>query len=766
MVLDTKSKKSSKQRIVKIILVLLSCIVCSVGIISSLPAYNSYYLLDSKFLKVDSTLYDTNQFISQFNGEVDDAIYSARRNIKKANQELQLNEFVEGVMADYVEAQREFQQQGEDIIYERADDEDAFDSIGDSLYIDYNDKVYFKDDYYFDNVGNIYIRIPIDTDNEAAKEIIIAAYYKEAEHIIDIAPDSKTLSYYVEATDGTIVSNVDSKESIKNALNIDNGFSVIDEEAVEMNKLSAIHSRYSDSQYSNIKEAYFVLDTDFDNDDRYSAIKEFYSKINYQKVVKGLIVSLAMIVALIILFVLSLVMAGRVGEERLTSGIDKIPNDLHFLISTGLSAVCIMGCCLLVSGFCEINNSVVYDETTFRFFNLWTFKPLLATTVVGGYLFILDLFTSIARQVKAHKSLLKNTLVFIIIKWIVKLFKSLFTKIKEKGGYRLGAFKKQLIAFLVGYGIINLFLFFMICVCDREPKVFFALLLMALNVVSLVFVVKYVIALDKIIVAYHNRTIAPVDYKKLPKSLKALVDSQMIANQQLNTAIQKAVKDERMRTELITNVSHDLKTPLTSIITYVDLLKQCDIEDEKAMSYITVLDEKSERLKRLIDDLVEASKITSGVISLNLVQLDMKELTTQAIVEHQYEFEESELDLVFKESNNKVVAFADGSKTYRVIENLLSNAKKYSLKGTRVYVDVYESNNRAVFEIKNISAHPLDITPEELKERFVRGDKSRNKEGNGLGLSISDSLCKAMGGQLDLQIDGDLFKVKVILPKQ
>ena len=149
-----------------------------------------------------------------------------------------------------------------------------------------------------------------------------------------------------------------------------------------------------------------------------------------------------------------------------------------------------------------------------------------------------------------------------------------------------------------------------------------------------------------------------------------------------------------------------------------------------------------------------------------MVQLDLGELATQAVVEHQQEFADNGLELIFKGDKKSLSAIADGQKTYRVIENLLSNARKYSAKGSRVYADVYEQNNTAVFEIKNVSAQPLDISADELKERFVRGDKSRNEEGNGLGLSIADNLCRAMHGRMEIHIDGDLFKVKVVLPRQ
>lgn len=247
--------------------------------------------------------------------------------------------------------------------------------------------------------------------------------------------------------------------------------------------------------------------------------------------------------------------------------------------------------------------------------------------------------------------------------------------------------------------------------------------------------------------------------------LKELVRSAQVTNEELRNAVARAVKDEKLRTELITNVSHDLRTPLTAIINYVDLLSQCDIQDEKAKSYIAVLDSKGAKLKRLIDDLIEASKITSGNVTVNPVPINLSELCLQATVEAQEEFEKAGLSLVTKQQSSSHIVIADGSKTYRIIENLLSNARKYSAPSSRVYVDVYDEGNTGVFEIKNVSAQPLDISPDELTERFVRGDKSRNQEGNGLGLSIAKELARLQNGRLEIIIDGDLFKVRVILPK-
>ena len=284
------------------------------------------------------------------------------------------------------------------------------------------------------------------------------------------------------------------------------------------------------------------------------------------------------------------------------------------------------------------------------------------------------------------------------------------------------------------------------------------------NTFALRAVCKYFKALDEIIYASSQHIDVPMAIDTFPQSLKILADSMKYTNAELQNAIAKAVKDERLRAELITNVSHDLKTPLTSIITYVDLLKNCDIADPKAQEYIHVLDDKGAKLKRLIDDLIEASKVTSGNVSVNLAPMNLSELCLQSTVDVQQDFDKNNLNLVVKQGEKPVTVTADGAKTFRVIENLLSNARKYSARGSRVYVSVYEQGGKGIFEIKNISAQPLDITPDELTERFVRGDKSRTAEGNGLGLSIAKELCKVQNGELELSIDGDLFKAKVEFP--
>lgn len=401
------------------------------------------------------------------------------------------------------------------------------------------------------------------------------------------------------------------------------------------------------------------------------------------------------------------------------------------------------------------------------------------------WVLLFELCCSVARYSKSGKKFYKHLLLYwlgfalfhifkFIIKLIVKFFKAWhrFNK-KLFGTFKLYAYKPKtfvrniiLLSLAFFAGNIGLMIIIVLFFASDIPVFGFIFIVgdLVANTFALRAVCKYFKALDEIIYASSQHIDVPMAIDTFPQSLKILADSMKYTNVELQNAITKAVKDERLRAELITNVSHDLKTPLTSIITYVDLLKNCDIADPKAQEYIHVLDDKGAKLKRLIDDLIEASKVTSGNVSVNLAPMNLSELCLQSTVDVQQDFDKNNLNLVVKQGEKPVTVTADGAKTFRVIENLLSNARKYSARGSRVYVSVYEQGGKGIFEIKNISAQPLDITPDELTERFVRGDKSRTAEGNGLGLSIAKELCKVQNGELELSIDGDLFKAKVEFP--
>jgi signal transduction histidine kinase len=232
-------------------------------------------------------------------------------------------------------------------------------------------------------------------------------------------------------------------------------------------------------------------------------------------------------------------------------------------------------------------------------------------------------------------------------------------------------------------------------------------------------------------------------------------------------AVDDNTRNERMKADLITNVSHDIKTPLTSIINYVNLIKMEQIDNERVEGYIRILDEKSQRLKQLTEDLVEASRVSSGNIELDMRRIDIVELVYQTAGEFNEKFEKKNLTIVTKLPQGEVPILADGRRLYRVIENLYNNVAKYALEKTRVYVEVMTEEETVQFSIKNVSEKSLaaeNSQVEDLTERFIRGDSSRTTEGSGLGLSIAKNLTTLMGGGFDISVDGDLFKATILFP--
>lgn len=800
MDLDTKLKNIKIQKTSRVISFLLALVFVVVGMLNGIEFVKSAYLFGfDDCLSNDLTVYDLNGFENDFRTDVNSVLAWSNRNYMQKQVEKKKTEFVDGMLAKYLESKSFYDANSQALLKSYNDEYTDYDGYDDDDGVDYDDASslyniqhetdeFGSDVFYFEkqysgelSTGRCLwftCSVPFSYSGEQAQKYLEKKFdnevTKELGPYFTQTEVSNALQFYIESKDGIVYTNVDDVNTFKKSATADKGF-WLGEDNLSRNRFYSLCNDYDDFYTNNTKQAYFQIDMSKAKDDSYSKIQENFDKVNHNPM-KNFAVSVACIILLLLLLVWNCVLAGKKGSEYKTSKIDKVPNDLHFLVSGGLVAG---GFFLLANLLYFYTENLFSDVITYSaigdmvvsFIKSNMFMPLVCALALAIFLIMSEWLTSVARQVKTHSGFFKNTLAYMLIKCLVWLFKTVVAKPAKKGiaflKYRPDVFKKQLMAYLIGYGVVNLLLMFFVWFCDDGGvRWLLCLVWFGLNVASLVFIVKYVMDLDEIIKAFNERRPPRVNYQKLPQSLKMLVDAQKYTAEELNRAVDKAVKDERMRSELITNVSHDLKTPLTSIITYVDLLKHCDIQDEKAQEYIGVLDEKGGRLKRLIDDLVEASKITSGVVKLNLVQLDLGELATQAVVEHQQEFADNGLELIFKGDKKSLSAIADGQKTYRVIENLLSNARKYSAKGSRVYADVYEQNNTAVFEIKNVSAQQLDISADELKERFVRGDKSRNEEGNGLGLSIADNLCQAMHGRMEIHIDGDLFKVKVVLPRQ
>ena len=318
---------------------------------------------------------------------------------------------------------------------------------------------------------------------------------------------------------------------------------------------------------------------------------------------------------------------------------------------------------------------------------------------------------------------------------------------------------------MLAYGVGNCFLVFMICMYFNSGLVllFFGLLI-AFNIFCLYLFLRALRSLKRIMISARETSKGNLTYQLdlaeiSPSFLNFAED---IANIQdgLKNAVEEAVKGERMKTELITNVSHDLKTPLTSIVTYVDLLKQQKLDNPVARDYVDVLQVKSYRLKQLIEDLIEASKVSSGNVAVEKMRIDYRQLTMQAIGEMEEKIEEARLEFRLS-CPEPVFIEADGRHMWRILENMLSNVIKYSMEGSRVYIDIFQTEEHGILVMKNISATPIDFDATRLTERFVRGDSSRTTEGSGLGLSIAQSLAEVQGGTFGIQVDGDLFKAIV-----
>ena len=323
--------------------------------------------------------------------------------------------------------------------------------------------------------------------------------------------------------------------------------------------------------------------------------------------------------------------------------------------------------------------------------------------------------------------------------------------------------------YAAGNGVLVLMLLAAARGMSRTGTIFLFFVLAGFNLLVLFGVARWLVAFADI----RQRTLgmaagdlrpAPPSKRPMPFLLRDMAEGLNTIGEGHRRAVEEAVRGERMKTDLITNVSHDLKTPLTSIVNYVDLLGREDLANEKAAGYVKVLEEKAARMKQLIEDLVEASKASSGNLTVHAETLDFHQLVLQACGEFENRFWLANLDVRLRSEAGAVPVLADGRHVWRVLENLLTNVCKYALPGTRVYVDLIRQDGQGVLMVRNVSAAPLDMPVEQLTERFVRGDESRTTEGSGLGLSIARSLAELMGGQLQLAIDGDLFKATVWLP--
>lgn len=480
----------------------------------------------------------------------------------------------------------------------------------------------------------------------------------------------------------------------------------------------------------------------------------------------------------ILLFLYLSVMTGRKkveGETQIVlNWFDYVPTELAAIICAFVGTLIAWGLSEAAYSFGDFMNWFTYQEDDLM---------LLVVSLIAGGISILFTFFwySMLRRFKA-KTVLKHSLIWRFLCWIYRGIKKVVVAIKVQIQY---IYNNGSNASKVIWPAFWLVILHFVVVPVAGVLVVNGLdygngeIVLGLAFYGILFLIDFAIAMavlkDKVArteIIKHIERIAHgemdirLDENEFKGENKRLANAVNNIGNGIKTAVETSMKDERMKADLITNVSHDIKTPLTSIINYVDLLKREKIETEPVKGYIEVLDAKSQRLKQLTEDLVEASKISSGNIVLNMERINLAVLLKQSIGEFLEKFDSKNLTVLENYGEGEYVIFADSRRMWRVIENLFNNIYKYALDGTRVYIDMthndFNGKKQVLLSIKNISAKQLNVRPDELTERFVRGDDSRTTEGSGLGLSIAKSLVEAQGGFMNLILDGDLFKVVIL----
>lgn len=503
--------------------------------------------------------------------------------------------------------------------------------------------------------------------------------------------------------------------------------------SIEKLKLEEI--RYK-SIYKSIDDAknfsvYTSLENELTYYDQYRTNKTVFdmAQILYKPALYLLPLS---IIAVLVLLIMNCFLIGLRNEkgEVILNAFDKTPLLVALIVLFILSMI---GCGFLIALTSE-NLTLILSGT--------------AIGAVIGYISFVFFLETIIKRIKS-KTLFRNTITYRILRWI----KSLITSMTRNANMTV-----KLILIFIAFGILNIIGF---SLSISEPIGIFILIAIWVYVFAKMhqWLVRYIEIRNAINEIYMGNTEVHLDEKRYKGSLNSMAIQVNDIAGGLSNAIQEKLKSERLKTELITNVSHDIKTPLTSIINYVDLLKKEKMPNEQAEEYLNILDNKSQRLKRLTEDLVEASKASSGNIKLNIEKLNVNELLKQVSGEFEDKFKSRNLEEVMSLPEKNVYINADSRYMYRILENMYSNISKYAMDNTRVYIDVIPNNNRITIQMKNISKEKLNISTEELMQRFVRGDSARNTEGSGLGLSIATSLTTLQGGTFNIYLDGDLYKV-------
>lgn len=588
------------------------------------------------------------------------------------------------------------------------------------------DKFTEEDKIYYDS---IYINPDPDT--------IQYNFYSISDYdVLVIIPDD----IYVTNVEKTL--NTDTKEEIKDYILSKEYFWKYDGESIEtsIGKLS-----YEELVYHGLEQiqdsgyqVYIALKDE--NNTKFNAYMIAYDFTSSRYERAPFVATICSVLLIIVCIYIVKTIGHKKNEEGIyTNGLDKIPYEVIGIVT------------LLLLIF-EFFLAWVFIERTVNM-SLIMIRTSIMITIFLGFIIYITLITAIVttiRRIKAH-IFWKNTIIYKICKFA---FDGIFVNLS------------QTVKLAVQYGgfIVASLIISLIALSDGMNLILFGVL-----VVFWYYVFKkildYINKLEKVREhirnMYNGNTESVLDEDELYGELKQVAKELNDISGGLSNAIEEATKSERLKTELITNVSHDIKTPLTSIINYVDLMKQEEIKNPKVQEYLEVLDAKSQRLKKLTEDLVEASKASSGNIKLTMENLNVKELIKQVGGEFEDRLKSRGLEVIESFPEEEISILADSRYMYRVMENMYVNIAKYALENSRVYVDVTKTNKKIQIALKNISKDKLNITVDELMERFTRGDVSRTTEGSGLGISIAKSLVELQNGKFDIYLDGDLFKVVI-----
>lgn len=622
-----------------------------------------------------------------------------------------------------------------------------------------NENTYYEDvtkglDEYGNEIKETKERKP--TKEEAKNDLLNKVNYsrnelKQIHNIKFMVKNTKTNEYYTNTeykTFDEFDKNIDEYTNIKIDKNNSNrSYIKTINKKVSENPTHYIEGKLLDATSEENLEVHMSFPKLLSNVEVSDKVYNEYHK--YTQTIKEVYICLILMIVNIIVFIISAVTYKKIkiNEDHDEGILTKLSNKVPIDIILWLMAI----------------DFLLYVPFSLSYYQGYRYMIEKICAVIGAYLLIYAAYTINRRSKKYDKKIyiLKETIVY-------KLYKILKNTVMSalKASRKIPLIKRIIIVSIgitfIG-GVVSVLLYVLFY---SEVMLLFGIPMSM--ILFTLYVVKKLAYLSDIIEGTSRIKNGELDYKidvVGNDSFTNLAENINNIGEGLEKSIETQLRSERMKSELITNVSHDLKTPLTSIINYIELIKKEDVTPEHVNDYIKVLDQKSKRLKILIEDLFEASKASSGNLELNMENIDIVQLIRQSIGEMEEKLTNSNLDIRLNLSSEKINIYADGRRMYRVFENLLSNISKYSLPSTRVYIDLLESDESVIITMKNISSYELNFDATEITERFKRADESRNTEGSGLGLAISKDLVNLQGGKFSVEIDGDLFKSILEFPK-